>query len=416
MLFLYNTGIRLYHLFIKIAAVVGNEKARKWLQGRKDWRLKLEQFVMNDRKKKVWFHCASLGEFEQGRPVIEELKKQYPDLAVVLTFFSPSGYEIRKGYDGADLVLYLPIDNRRNAEDFIELLQPQAVFFVKYEYWFHFLNTLSNRKTPLFFLSCNFREDHIFFKSYGGFFRKMLASITLLMVQNERSAKLLNASGFRNFRITGDTRFDRVSQIAKSPVEIPAVRSFKKEEKLIVGGSTWPDDEKLLLEAFVTLSSSSKLILVPHDIEESKITALMMTAKEKFGNNAVCRFSSADPNARIMIVDTIGFLSSIYRHADIAWIGGGFGAGIHNTLEAAAYGIPILFGPNHHKFNEANELINCGAAFEIKDKKEAKTKLAQLLNDDKQRMRSGQEAKTYVSKNTGATNRIMELIKPYLPY
>lgn len=414
MLFLYNLALSIYTGLIRFAAWTGKEKARLWLQGRKDWKKRIAEFRKSNRGELVWFHCSSLGEFEQGRPVMERIKREHPHKLLLLTFFSPSGFEIRKNYPGADLVMYLPVDTARNAEDFISTVQPETVFFIKYEYWYHYLSAISRKNIPLFFLSCNFREDHIFFKSYGSFFRKMLSFPTLLMVQNERSAHLLLKAGIKKVKITGDTRFDRVKEITSHPADLPYVSDFRNGHFTLIGGSSWPEDEDLLLSVFITLPSSSKLILVPHDISKEHVSSLVKKAKNTVGEKDVSLFSSMKTDSRILIVDSIGLLSGMYRYADIAWIGGGFGAGIHNTLEAAAYGIPVLFGPNHSKFNEAKGLIECGAGFSVENTEKAIELIKKMAADESFRRVAGKAANEYISSHTGATDLIMETLVPYL--
>lgn len=414
MLVLYNTGIRLYRFFISLAALSGNEKAKLWITGRKNWKSDFAEFKKQHPEKTIWFHCASLGEFEQGRPVIDRIKKEFPAYKIVLSFFSPSGYEIRKNYPQADRVFYLPLDTKRNAEEFIALLNPHIAFFVKYEYWYHFLHTLSEKKIPVFFISCNFRTNHIFFRSYGKFFKKMLSKVTRLFVQNKKSAEILSAAGIHNFEITGDTRFDRVKEISANPRTLPEMESFCKNSDVLIGGSTWPEDEDILLSAFIILPSSYKLIIVPHDINSGHIQSLLAKSQQLAGEKNVCLYSAISPDARVVIVDTIGLLSSLYKLSQIAWIGGGYGAGIHNTLEAAAYGIPVLFGPNYKKFNEAFGLIDCGAAYSASTKSEAIQLIETLAKEKEKRMLAGKAAISYISNNIGATDKIMLSVKPYL--
>jgi 3-deoxy-D-manno-octulosonic-acid transferase len=414
MVFLYNTGIFFYRLFIFIASVNGNKKAKQWIEGRKDWRKKLKETTSGSTQKKIWFHCSSLGEFEQGRPVIEKIKKDFPAHQIVLTFFSPSGYEIRKNYQGADLIMYLPLDTASNANEFISLINPKAVFFIKYEFWHHYLSVLKQKNIPVFFISSNFRPGQIFFRSYGMFFKNMLKKITCLMVQNNQSARLLTEAGITNFIISGDTRFDRVTEISASPLPLPIAEKFADGKTIIIAGSTWPEDENILLAVFTKLPGSLKLIIAPHETNPEHIESLKSKAEHLAGKDNVCTYSNTDEKAKILIVDSIGLLSSLYQYGSIAWIGGGFGAGIHNTLEAAAFGIPVIFGPNYGKFNEAIELIQEGGAFSVHNETEASEKMTKLLQDQNFRNSSGQIAKKYIEKNKGATKKIIEIAKDYL--
>lgn len=407
MVFLYNLGIRLYILLVNIVSPF-NAKAKLWLNGRKNWRQKVKSAIPKGTDT-AWIHCSSLGEFEQGRPLIESLKTRFPNLKIVLTFFSPSGYEVRKNYTGADYIFYLPIDTNRNAKDFIELINPRMVIFVKYEFWYHYLRSLKKKNIPTYVVSAIFRENQAFFKWYGAWYRQFLLNFEYLFVQNKHSQDLLNRIGIGNVLVTGDTRFDRVARVATEAKTIPFVEQFCNGEKVIVAGSTWPKDEELLIEYIKQNSQKAKLIIVPHEIDASHIQSILQSLTVEtvlYSHN-----QKVNPqNARVLIVDTIGLLSSIYRYGHIAYIGGGFGVGIHNTLEAATFGLPIIFGPNYHKFQEAKDLIALKAAFSINTFDELLDFLNLLLGDEQSCTQAGSNSKKLVLSGVGATDRILDQI------
>ena len=411
---LYDAGLRFYRFIIFCASISGNEKAKQWLTGRKNWELALRHAFDKQPENVIWFHCASLGEFEQGRPVLEKIKSNYPSHFILLTFFSPSGYEIRKNYSVADHICYLPLDGKDTVKKFIRIVNPLAVYFVKYEFWYHYTKELSDRNIPFFFISSHFRKNQIFFKPYGSFFKKMLERATLLLVQNEQSAQLLRNAGMNNYKITGDTRFDRVKSIVHDQKTLPLISAFKGTKTILIGGSTWEEDEEILLKVFAELNSEVKLILVPHDVSPLRIKALTLQAKSILKEEVITVYSSMNEQARVLIVDTIGILSSLYSYSSIAWIGGGFGAGIHNTLEAAAYSIPVVFGPKYHKFNEAVELINIGGGFSAQNYTDVKDVISNLLADSAQRTTAGRLAGEYVMKNAGATEKTIQFTRSYL--
>jgi 3-deoxy-D-manno-octulosonic-acid transferase len=407
---LYNTAIRLYYLFIFIASFF-NEKARLWIEGRKNT-ISLLQQKLNATDKTIWIHCASLGEFEQGRPLIENLKKDFPGYKILLTFFSPSGYEIRRNYPLADCVCYLPIDTPENVKTFLDAAQPTMAIFVKYEFWHNFINELSHRKIPLFLISAIFRKEQIFFKPYGGFYRKVLRKIEHLFVQDEHSKNLLTSIAITNVTVSGDTRFDRVFNTASTSDYLPAIENFCNGKPTLIAGSSWPEDEKLLAEVFQQ-QQDWKLIIAPHETNTSNIERLekLMSFKSS------CRFSqlhtgSLEKNHDVLIIDTIGHLSKIYRYGTIAYIGGGFGKGIHNILEAAAFGLPVIFGPNYNKFREAKELIKAGGGFTIKDLDDLKVVFEKLKSNEQKA--AAETAKNYVLLNIGATEKIISHITPLL--
>ena len=407
MKFFYNIGLKAYQLALKLAAPF-NLKAKQMLQGRKDVWLKVAE--ADKDAEYVWVHCASLGEFEQGRPIIEELKVRSPKLNVLLTFFSPSGYEIRKNYEGADLVIYLPFDSKKNAERLLSNLNITKAIFVKYEFWYHYLSALNKYKIPSYIVSAIFRENQTFFKSYGAWYRKMLSYFTTLFVQNESSKQLLSTIGVDNVIVAGDTRFDRVAAIVKQAKDLPEIATFKAGKTVVVGGSTWPKDEELLIPFINQDKSDTKYIIAAHEVHESHITAICDGLQVSYQ-----RYTQMDKatlaKAKVLVIDTIGVLSSAYRYGEIAYIGGGFGVGIHNTLEAATYGMPVLFGPNYQKFQEAKDLVADHAGFPINDYQELKTQLETFLNDSNALSTSSLAAAKYVEKNTGATALIIEKLQ-----
>ena len=363
----------------------------------------------------IWFHCASLGEFEQGRPLMEKIKNQQPDVKILLTFFSPSGYEIRKNYAGADFIFYLPMDTPSNAKKFVEIVNPQRVFFVKYEFWFNYLSELKNRNIPTYLVSGIFREDHHFFKRTGAWFRKQLSAFTHFFLQDERSVELLNLIGYKNTTLAGDTRFDRVFEVAKNVKQIDLVKQFVGSYKIIIAGSSWLEDEKIISN-FRFQISDFKLIIAPHEIDEKHLTSIEAEFIPLSRGAGVClRYSLANENnikdAQILIIDNIGLLSSLYQYGTIAFIGGGFGKGIHNILEAATFGLPVIFGPKYQKFAEAKELIKLGGAFSINDVSEFE-KVMSLLSDEQVLKTASQISRMYVQGRVGATEKILSSTFP----
>jgi len=403
-----------------------NPKAKLWVKGREGLLNSIAGKV-DSTEKKVWFHFPSLGEFEQGRPVLEKTKLKYPEKKIVVTFFSPSGYEIHKNYPLVEHVFYLPVDNADNAEKFIRLINPESVIFTKYDYWYHYFNELNKQNIPLFMISAIFRKNQPFFHWYGGFQRKILNYITEIFVQDEESKVLLNNIGITNVIIAGDTRFDRVAETANKPKTIPEVQAFCSKEapagqsdsKIFIAGSTWLQDEKLIA-LLVEEYPDWKFIIAPHEISESRINSLLelfpkalrysdLSNQLSTPGNSSSVFGLPASDFRFLLIDNIGMLSSLYQYGHIAYIGGGFGVGIHNTLEAAAFGLPVIFGPNYYKFREAKELINEGAAFSIKDSEELSNIIARL-QDSAFRTEAGQLAGKYVRDHTGATATIINHI------
>ena len=345
------------------------------------------------------------GEFEQGRPVIEKLKEIEPHTKILLTFFSPSGYEIRKNYQGADYIYYLPIDTPSNARRFVETWKPDAAVFVKYEYWYNYLNELHKQQVPTYLISAIFRPEQPFFKKWGNLHRRMLGFFTRLFVQDEESVKLLSTIGITHVQQTGDTRFDRVKQIADAAKRIEKVEAFCNDRRAVVCGSTWPGDEDIILDYINAQEGNYKWIIVPHEIGEGHIKDILGKCRK-----SVARYTdeTADvTKCQVLVVDTIGVLSSIYRYGSISYVGGGFGKGIHNTLEAAIYGIPVLFGPKYHKFKEAVDLIACGGAFSISDKEQFTSLMDSLINSPAIAEAAGQSALKFVNQQLGATDAII---------
>ena len=407
MIIIYNLLIQLYQFALKGASFF-NPKAKQWVEGRKHIFMKIESTVKHD-KPIAWFHCASLGEFEQGRPVIEAFRERFPQFRILLTFFSPSGYEIRKNYAGADYIFYLPADTRRNARKFIHLVDPKVVIFVKYEYWFNYIRALKKKGTPLIFISAIFRPGQRFFTWWGKWQLKGLKLADHFFVQNEQSADLLKSVDIKQVTISGDTRFDRVSQVAQQKKSFPLVEKFKSNNRIFLAGSTWPPDEEIILALIGKKVPGLKFIFAPHEVHPERIEALINTLPE----NAL-KFSEADENyigqANILIIDSIGILSHLYQYAEIAYIGGGFGVGIHNILEAATFGKPVIFGPNYQKFQEARELLAIGGAFSISDQKGFLEFTEKLLEDEDFLRKASQTSKDYVAGKTGATRMILEYL------
>jgi 3-deoxy-D-manno-octulosonic-acid transferase len=404
MLWLYNFGITLYSLVVRLVAPF-NPKAKLFVRGRQQTFQALQQQI--DRKvKHIWFHFASLGEFEQGRPVLEKIKHSHPEKPIVVTFFSPSGYEIRKNYPLAAGVFYLPLDTRRNAKRFIEAINPELAVFTKYEFWHHYYKTLKYRQIPLFLISGIFRPKQVFFKKYGGFYRNILKNVTYFFVQNEESVDLLNGIGITQAQVAGDTRFDRVFESAEHPLTIQEVKDFCAGHRVFLGGSTWPADEQLLA-GIANENLDWKFILAPHEIHEEHLGQIQKLFPQALRYSKLK--THKELNAQVLIIDNIGMLSALYQYADVAYIGGGFGVGIHNTLEAAAFGKPVLFGPNYHKFQEAKDLLQLGAAISISNALELKKGFEQLKGNST----AGSLARSYVADHKGATETIYQEIKRY---
>jgi 3-deoxy-D-manno-octulosonic-acid transferase len=402
----YNLGIYLLNGFAHFYALF-NSKARLWVDGTKGWEDKISRMIKHGDRT-IWIHCASLGEFEQGRPVIEEIKKVQPEMKIVLTFFSPSGFEIRKNYDKADCIVYLPADTPSNARKFVELVNPEFAILVKYEFWNNYISELYRNRIPLYLISGIFRPGQHFFRWYGSFFRNILKKFELFFVQDKASSDLLAGIGITNVLVTGDTRFDRVIQIASSAKEIPQIHQFRGKEKMFIAGSSWKQDEEIIAMYINENPLKMKWVFAPHEIHRENIDRL-----EKLFKVRTVRFSdfnSGDTDARVLILDNIGMLSSAYKYSSIAAIGGGFGKGIHNILEAACWGVPVMFGPNHEKFREAVELIKENGAMTFDSYNTFKDIIDKWLSDEPFYLKSANAASSYVANNKGATSKIIEEI------
>lgn len=415
--FIYNTGLRLYLTAAKFMSPFNN-KAKLFYNGRRDLISTIKERLAGNSAKIIWVHCSSVGEFEQARPLIERLRELRPELKVLLTFFSPSGYELRKNYQHADWVFYLPMDTSSNAKAFVEAVNPTAVVFIKYEFWYNYLRELKKRGIPTYIISAIFRKDQMFFRWYGSFFRKMLSAYHLMFVQDENSLNLLKSIGINNTVICGDTRFDRVHEITSNNVQIEVVEKFADGFTTLIAGSSWEPDEKLIAGYFESVQNL-KLVLAPHEVSPDNIKRI----ETLFANYKVIRYShlkdvKIDPRlearlreSRILIIDTIGILSSVYRYASVAYVGGGFGVGIHNILEAATYGVPVVFGPKFQKFKEARDLVDCKGAFSIKTQLELNKVLDDLLINEENRKTAGAICGSYVKENLGATSKILSHLK-----
>lgn len=403
---IYNLGIKTFILGVKIASHQ-NPKAKQLVAGRKGLlkRIKKEQ---DPKEKVIWVHCASLGEFEQGRPLIEEIKRNYPEKKIVLTFFSPSGYEVRKDYKQADYIYYLPFDTRRNARRFIKYCNPEVAFFIKYEYWKNFLSILKKKSVPTYFVSAIFRKDQLFFKWYGGWYRKMLKKVTHFFLQNQESAELLKSLKIDHYTVTGDTRFDRVAHVFESVKPIPEIERFLGSQRAIIAGSSWKAEEALLMQ-YNRINPGYKMIIVPHEVTTENIQRI----KGQFNGNSVClsEFSSVKGNDKnVLIVDSYGMLTSIYQYGLIALVGGGFGVGIHNVLEAATFGMPVIIGPNYEKFQEAVDMVDLHCAFSVNNIEEFNAVMNTLLKDPSLVLTISKTASDYVKANVGATPKILHFV------
>lgn len=402
----YNTGIRSYRIAIRLAALT-NPKARKWLEGRRHIFERLRQAIPSGGRI-VWIHASSLGEFEQGRPVIEAIRKRYPEYKILLTFFSPSGYEIRKNYPGADYIFYLPADTPKRVRRFLDIVNPEIAIFIKYEFWLNYLAELRKRSIRTYVISAVFRKDSIFFRPFGGAFREALRGFEHLFVQNDASRELLSAVGIDRVTVAGDTRFDRVAEIAAQEHRLEIVERFVGKSKVFVAGSTWPPDEAMLLQ-LIEKYPRTKFIIAPHEISQERIEHFVQSI-----THGAVRYTRADTsaleNAQVLVIDTIGILSSVYRYGTYAYVGGGFGVGIHNTLEAAAYGLPVAFGPNYGKFQEAKDLIAAGASCSVTSFEALDGWFSGLEADPHAYNAAASSAFAYVNANKGATDMILREI------
>ena len=398
-IYLYGLGVFIYSLF--------NEKVRKmWRGEHESFRIIRER--LDPKAKYIWFHAASLGEFEQGRPLMERIRATHPEYKILLTFFSPSGYEVRKDYKGADIVCYLPLDTVNNARRFLRTVRPVMAFFIKYEFWYNYLHVLKHRCVPTYSVSSIFRRDQIFFKWYGRDYARVLSCFTTFFVQNEESKLLLGTIGIKNAVVVGDTRFDRVLQIKEASKQLPLVEAFvSNAEHVFCAGSSWQPDEEIFIPYF-NGRSDWKLIIAPHVIGEEHLAQMMQLLKGR----RVTRYTQTNPEeaakSDVLIIDCFGLLSSIYRYAQVSYVGGGFGAGIHNTLEAGVWGIPVIFGPNNKRFAEAQGLLKCKGGFEIKDVNDFTTLMVHLESEPALLEKSGKAAADYVKSLSGATEKILK--------
>ncbi|MFS4493274.1 3-deoxy-D-manno-octulosonic acid transferase [Maribacter sp. 2308TA10-17] len=409
--FIYNLIAHIAWFHLKIAALF-NSKMKLFVDGRNDIFSELQDAI-SETDKVIWMHAASLGEFEQGLPIIEKLRYEFPSYKILVTFFSPSGYEVKKNTSAADLVTYLPIDTKQNARRFVELANLELVIFVKYEIWPNFLNELNTRKIPSVLVSALFKKKQIYFKWYGSFMRKALASFTHFFVQDESSKLLLESIQIKNVHISGDTRLDRVSEILERDNELSFIKKFKKDRQCFVAGSTWPEDEAILVDYINHAPKNLKFILAPHTIKTDKILGLAGSITKK-----TAIYSKLDEetigNFEVLIVDTIGMLTKIYSYADIAYVGGGFATGLHNTLEPAVFGIPVIIGPNYSGFKEAEDLVSLKGLLPICDQWSFNEQLKKILDSPKLLQEAGEINANYIAKNKGASVQIVDYIRRLL--
>lgn len=414
MLLIYNTAIATFDVTIRLASLFHN-KAQQLVEGRKNSWGKLEKFASNNYDKVIWFHAASLGEFEQGRPVMEELRKNDPSAKILLTFYSPSGYEVRKNYEGADLVVYLPSDTKRNAMRFVELAKPKAAIFIKYEFWYHYLKACHDNNVVTLSVSSLFRADQPFFKSYGTLHRQMLGCFDHIFVQDSASFDLLRKLGLTEVSVSGDTRFDRVTDIALQKKDIPEVLAFKSNERLMVLGSVWPSDMEVVLPFLYKYKDKLKFIIAPHNIGDKDVQQVMNQLE-----GGAIRFSEISSknleDFRYLVIDNMGMLSSLYGYGEFAYIGGAFRKTLHNTLEAATHGVPVFFGDDetNKKFREAGKLTEVGGGFPIKNSRELTEIFETLFSDEDKRKQAGDIASNFVKSNTGATNKIANYLHSHI--
>lgn len=406
MYFLYNIVVLLASQIVKLLALF-SPKMKLFVNGRKAV-FSILASKIHTKDKIIWFHAASLGEYEQGLPVIEKIKEKYPQHKIVITFFSPSGYEVRKNNTVSDCTVYLPLDTKSNAEKFIKAVHPDMVFFIKYEFWPNYLNELKNQKTPTYLISGIFRKDQAFFKWYGGFYRNALKAFDYFFVQNEKSKKLIQALGFQNVAVSGDTRFDRVVSILERDNSLDFIENFKNGQTTIVSGSSWPKDETLLMNFINKSGTDLKFIIAPHNVKAEQIKELQQAITKK-----TILFSEMDDHNlaefEVLIINTIGILTKIYSYADIAYVGGGFGnPGVHNILEPATFGIPIVIGPNYAHFSEATALVNLGGCVSISNQDELNDAFQLLIYNEDERHEKGHICSTFVQMNKGATGIILQ--------
>ena len=408
---LYNAVLRVAQRLLPIVTPF-NDKVRKWVEGRANWANQLKNQLAHNASPVAWFHAASLGEFEQGRPVIEAFRAQYPTHKILLTFFSPSGYEVRKNYEGADYIIYLPADTPANARQFVTIVKPEIAFFIKYEFWYNYLRELKAAQIPIILFSAIFRQEQLFFKPYGSisqFYRSMLLAFDTILVQNEESVDLLKHVGVNHVILAGDTRFDRVAQVAAARKDISIARIFKNDKPLLVVGSAWPEDMAVLIPFLNTFDEPLKVIIAPHEIHGAEIEhwrKQLTKPSTRFSQTNETDVSQAD----VLFIDNIGLLSSLYQYGEFAFIGGAFKQGLHNILEAATFGMPLFFGPYYNKFQEAIDLVNEGAAFSVGSAGDFITTFAdQYANPRK----AATVSRDYVLRNIGATAKVMNEVNAY---
>ena len=405
---IYNIVIYFVLWGIAIASLF-NKKVRKMWRGEREAFKVLKQKV-DPNAKYIWFHAASLGEFEQGRPLMERIRKEHPQYKILLTFYSPSGYEVRKNYEGADIICYMPVDTRLNAIRFLRLVRPVMAFFIKYEFWSNFLHILKHRNIPTYSVSSIFREDQVFFKWYGKSYAGVLKCFTRFFVQNEESKRLLESIGIKDVDVVGDTRFDRVLQIKEAAKQLPICEAFQKDYHVFVAGSSWPPDEDIFVR-FFNAHKEWRLIIAPHVIGEDHLKQIL----SKIEGKKVVRYTQTSveeaAGADVLIIDCFGLLSSMYHYGDVAYVGGGFGVGIHNTLEAAVWDMPVIFGPNNKKFQEAQGLLKSGGGFEINTYEDFEGLMLSLMNDAEFLRQAGEKAGAFVASLSGATGKVLSQVK-----
>lgn len=407
---IYNLFVNLFGFAVSIASRF-NPKAKLWLDGRKDWELKMKS-VISAEDRVIWIHCSSLGEFEQGRPVMEKLKSDYPHHKLAVSFFSPSGYEVRKDFNGADYIFYLPLDSIKNAKKLIQTLHPELLILVKYEYWYNLLNELNHAEIPVVVISAVIKEKELFFRSWASWFRKIISGIDQFFVQDKDSENLLNSIGIDHVTVSGDTRFDRVKEIYESHSKLEFVEKFKVNSNLIVAGSTWPEDEVILADYInQDLPEDWKVIFAPHNIDEKQIQNLM----GKLNGKSVRYSEMTDEKlveSQFLILDTIGILTQVYAYSTISYVGGGFTkTGVHNTLEPAVFGVPLIFGPNYKSYMEAVHLVDRKAAVRFKDGFDFEEKMNELIQDSEARKERGKSAFDYIQQKPNSTQLIMNYVK-----
>jgi 3-deoxy-D-manno-octulosonic-acid transferase len=407
MRWLYNLGILGYYLLLKIVSI-RNEKARKWIEGRKDIFKRLQETI-TPGERILWFHASSLGEFEQGRPVIESIRKLKPDYKILLTFFSPSGYELRKDYKFADYIFYIPLDTKRNAARFIDIVRPEKVFFIKYEFWYNFLTQLNEEDIPTYIFSALFRPSQIFFKPWGKWYLKAITTYEHIFVQNQESFDILHKFGFINVSLSGDTRLDRVGEIADAAPRLDKLEIFCGGQKAIIAGSTWKEDEDLFIPYLNNCQSGQKFVIAPHEVTPQSLERICSALGKTYAF-----YSTASPeeliNAEVLIVDGYGYLVSVYRYGMLAYVGGGFTSGIHSTLEPAAFGLPVIFGPDYQKFQEAHDMLSLGAATCINNYEELEMQINSYRANPEKLLYDSAIARGYVNKNRGASKEIVKYL------